>query len=84
MFSLLKVPNEKIRDKMISIAEDRVTSVEKELGAIGLKEVEEAMILAFERRFGVLKPSGLSKEEMGKAHALFKERYSTREWNSMR
>jgi len=84
MFSLLKVPDEKMRDKMITAAEERVTSVKKESGSAGFKEVRDALVMAFEKRFGVLKSSGLSKEEMRDTHKLFKERYSKREWNFMR
>jgi len=48
MFSLLKVPDEKIRDKMISAVEERVTSVSHELGKeVGYGEVKESIIQAF-------------------------------------
>lgn len=85
MFSLLKVPDEKIRDKLISTAGDRVTSVSRELNpTVGFNDVKEALIKAFEKRLGALRAGGLSKEETRNAHRLFKERYSTREWNFMR
>jgi len=83
MFSLLKVPDEKIRDKMITAAEERVTSVSKELGTTkGFKEVRLALISAFE--LGTTKAGQLSQPEMQKAKELLKQKYSTREWNFMR
>ena len=88
MFSILKVPNEKIRDKMISAAEERVTSVSKELGTtIGFEEVKNAIIEAFQSQdscMWVLKQGGLSKGELETAKELYRDKYSTKEWNFMR
>jgi lipoate-protein ligase A len=83
MFSLLKVPDEKIRDKMITAAEERVTSVSKELGTTkGFEEVRLALVSAF--MLGTTKEGKLSQPELDKAKELLKQKYSTREWNFMR
>jgi lipoate-protein ligase A len=83
MFSLLKVPDEKIRDKMISAVEERVTSVNRELGTTNSFEtVKQSLISAFE--LGTTKEGKLSEIEMKTARELSKEKYSSREWNFMR
>lgn len=86
MFSLLKVPDEKIRDKMISVVEERVTSVEKELGrSVTFDEVKEKIVEAFqESGMRVLREGALSKEEEEKAKELYENKYSTKKWNFMR
>ena len=87
MFSLLKVPDEKIRDKMISVVGERVTSVSKELsGAISFDEVKKALIEAFKQESYIreLTPGKLSEAELSKAEELSKSKYGTREWNFMR
>jgi len=86
MFSLLKVPDEKIRDKMISVVEERVTSVEKELGrSVTFDELKEKIIEDFqESGMRVLKEGTLSEEEKEKAKELYETKYSTKEWNFMR
>lgn len=87
MFSLLKVHDEKIRDKMITAAEERVTSVNRELGTtLQFKEAQNALISGFKETFPghQLEEGELSKEESAKANELFKEKYSTKKWNFMR
>lgn len=86
MFSLLKVPNEKIRDKMIAAVEERVTSVSKELGRdVGFKEVQAALIHAFKEDSHMrgLDQETLSLQELEKAQELV-GKYSSKEWNFMR
>jgi lipoate-protein ligase A len=49
MFSLLRVSSEKIRDKMIAAAEDRVTSINQELGSTNSYEkVRDKIIESFQ------------------------------------
>jgi lipoate-protein ligase A len=82
MFSLLKVPDEKIRDKMIATVKERVTSVsvQKE---ISMKETYSALLEGFtagkEFEFGAL-----SDGEIKRAEELAKGRYRTKEWNCWR
>lgn len=82
MFSLLKVPDAKIKDKMIATVKERVTS----LKANGVKSFEEA--------YEGLKEGFLSgkewnedtwlEEEMENAGILAQEKYGHTSWNAMR
>lgn len=77
MFSVLKIPSEKIRDKMISEAKQRVTSLEKSFG-----EVASSLKKGFSRNFHAdLFVDRLSDEEKIATEKLAKEKYSTRQWN---
>jgi len=82
MFSLLKVPDEKIRDKLIATVKERVTRV-LDFSDVRRKEVYEAMLKGFtkgkEWEFDML-----SANEIGNAERLSEERYRTREWNFKR
>lgn len=86
MFSILKVPNEKIRHKMILAVEERVTSLKKELGHdVDVKELETKMIKGFEKALNVKFSEGsLTKQELKFAEQLYKNKYSTKAWNFMR
>ncbi|HUS99167.1 MAG TPA: biotin/lipoate A/B protein ligase family protein [Candidatus Thermoplasmatota archaeon] len=86
MFSLLKVPNEKIKDKLIADVKQRVTSIRNILGKeIRFKEVAEAMKMGFEREFRIELIEGkLSKEEMALAKKFEKECFSIKDWNYRR
>lgn len=82
MFSLLRVPDEKIRDKMISDAKERVTSV-KNHGDFIKHETYVALMDGFTtgRDFQV---GPLTPAELARARALAEERYRKKEWNHMR
>jgi lipoate-protein ligase A len=86
MFSLLKVPNEKIKDKLIADVKQRVTSIQHCLGTVvSFKEVASAMKRGFEEEFHVELIEGrLSKEELALAKQFEKECFSTMEWNHRR
>ncbi|MFH1255887.1 MAG: biotin/lipoate A/B protein ligase family protein [Candidatus Diapherotrites archaeon] len=86
MFSLLKVPNEKLKGKMIEDVKQRVTSVEKEAGAdVGFEKVAAAMRKGFEENFAVeLVEGALTAEESALAEKIARERFSQREWNFKR
>jgi lipoyltransferase/lipoate-protein ligase len=86
MFSLLKVPNEKIKDKLIADVKQRVTSIKHLIGnEISFKEVAEAMKIGFEEEFRVELIEGkLSKEELALAKKFEKECFSTTHWNNRR
>ncbi len=79
MFSLLNVANEKISDKMIKNAKERVTSVSSYSDAT-ISELYAALLAGFTEgkdfSYGTL-----SKEESEKADMLEREVYSTYEWN---
>ena len=86
MFSLLKVPNEKIKDKLIADVKQRVTSVKQILGEdIRFNEAAEAMKIGFEEEFNVELVEGtLTKEEIGLTKKFERECFSTRDWNHRR
>ncbi len=82
MFSLLRVSDEKIRDKMVAAARDRVTSVSSLSGAS-----RDALYRALVRGFMEGKEfheGELSAEESERAESLAGSRYRSREWNEMR
>ncbi|MCD6461421.1 MAG: lipoate--protein ligase family protein [Thermoplasmata archaeon] len=85
MFSLLRVPSEKIRDKMITAVEERVTSIKRELGPVDIPDVEEALIDGFSTALGLEMEIGeLSREEKERAGELAVEKYGSDEWNFKR
>ena len=86
MFTLLRVPNEKIRDKMIAAVEERVTSVRHETGGIvSIQEVEEALIEGFANVLDMdVSSEDLSPGEMERAEELARNVYASREWNFRR
>ena len=86
MFSLLKVPNEKIKDKLISDVKQRVTSIKHVLGRnIDFKEIADAMKTGFEEEFNVkLIEGSLTFEEKELTRKFEKEFFATKEWNHRR
>jgi len=86
MFSLLKVPSEKMKDKLIKDVKQRVTSIQHVLGKqLSFEEVADAMKQGFEEEFRVeLEEGELSDEEMALTKKFEKECFSTREWNFKR
>jgi len=86
MFSLLKVPNEKIKDKLISDVKQRVTSIKHVSGNdVSFNEVADAMKNGFEEEFKIeLVDGSLSKEEINLTKKFEKECFSTSEWNFKR
>ena len=86
MFSLLKVPNEKIKDKLIADVKQRVTSIKHLLGKkVSFKEVAEVIKIGFEEEFHIELIDGkLSKEELALAKKFEKECFSAKNWNHRR
>jgi lipoate-protein ligase A len=85
MFSLLKVPDEKIRDKLIQAVEERVTSIERELGHVDRDGVIQAMIAGFGDALQIeLIPGELSASEKSMAAMIRMERYENKSWNFKR
>jgi lipoate-protein ligase A len=85
MFQVLRIAEEKLRDKMIASARERVTTIERELGrAVGFEEASEALRAGFEEALGIeLKEGALGDEERALAMEL-RGKYSSREWIYMR
>lgn len=83
MFSLLKVGQEKIADKMIAAVEERVSAIKLLKPEITLVQVYEALLKGFttskKHHMGEWAP-----QEIARAQDLVKNRYSTPEWNAQR
>jgi lipoate-protein ligase A len=86
MFSVLKVPNEKIKDKMINNIKERVTSIKHILGnEPSLDEIAYAMKNGFEEEFNIeLKQGNLTKEEIEITKKFEKECFGSYDWNHRR
>ncbi len=86
MFSLLQVPNEKIKDKMIADVKQRVTSLRHLLGSEPtFEETAEAMKRGFEEEFDIkLVEGSLLGEETSLAKQFENECFSTKDWNHRR
>ena len=86
MFSILKVPNEKIRDKLISDVKERVTSVKHVLGRdVSFSDAAEAMKTGFEKEFNVELVEGeLSEEELKLAKNFERDFFGSKDWNHRR
>lgn len=82
MFSVLRVSQEKISDKMIAAAEERVTCVKKSSNAT-YDQTYRTLLAAFtegkEWSFGAW-----ANEELDMARELAEAKYKTREWNFQR
>jgi lipoate-protein ligase A len=86
MFSVLKVPNEKIKDKLIHDVKQRVTSIKTILGkTIEFQAVATAMKQGFEEEFHIELVEGtLSTEETTLAKTFEKNCFLTKDWNHRR
>ena len=86
MFTILKVPQEKISDKMISDVKERVTSIQEILNRqVHINELRDALTLGFSEALEIELVLGkLSTEEQQRAEILAKEKYSTDAWNFSR
>lgn len=82
MFSVLKVGQEKISDKMIASVEERVTCLRK-FGEFKMEEVYQALVEGFTngKDFEV---GELSQDELQKAEELADQKYKSYEWNYRR
>jgi len=76
MFSVLKVPDEKMKDKMIQNVKERVIGL-----GIGFEEAADALKRGFAEQFGAeLVPSEPSEEELERTGELVEKKYRTEEW----
>jgi len=82
MFSLLIVPDEKIKDKLISSAKERVSSLELELGqAPSFEDIGNALITGLEAKLKIkLVKEEITKEEVSDAEKFAKEQFKSDEW----
>jgi len=81
MFTVLRVSEAKISDKLIKSVEDRVTNIRRYLGRdVSFDEARGALISGFENTLGIhLEPGELTSYEE-ELVATLHEKYSSREW----
>ena len=86
MFSVLLVPDEKIKDKLIADVRERVTSIKHVLGKeLSFEKVSNAMKIGFEKEFDIdLIKGSLTNEEIKLSKKFEKECFSSMEWNHRR
>ena len=81
MFSVLKVPSEKLRDKIIKDVKERVTS----LAGTTFDDMASSLKISFAEKFDAkLVADSLSIEEISRAKWLAERKYSSKEWNLRR
>lgn len=83
MFSLLKVGQEKIADKMIAAVEERVSSLKLIKPELTMEVVYDALLKGFTRgkNFTI---GDWTPQELARARELAQFRYNTKEWNEIR
>ncbi len=86
MFSVLKVPQEKISDKMISDVKERVTSVRDVLGhEVSFDTMHEALLTGFRNALDIeYIEEPLLQEELEDIDYLIRTKYHTDDWNFSR
>ena len=86
MFSILKVPSEKIKDKMIEDVKERVTSIKMALSKdVSFEDVCIAMAKGFEKSLEIELENGeLTENEVQLAKEIKRDRYSNPDWNHRR
>ena len=81
MFCVLKVPSEKVKDKIIKDVKERVTS----LSGITFEEMASSLKTSFATKFDAkLLADTMSRKEIKRAIWLAERKYSTKEWNFRR
>jgi lipoate-protein ligase A len=77
MFTILKVPSEKMKDKVIDDVKKRVVGIQRPFDEVA-KALESSFSETFDCR---LVPDNLRPEEYSKVDSLIKEKYSLDSWN---
>jgi lipoate-protein ligase A len=81
MFNVLKVPSEKLKDKIIKDVKERVTS----LSGITFDEMASSLKKSFATKFDAkVIPDTMSAKEINHARWLAERKYSTKDWNFRR
>jgi lipoate-protein ligase A len=83
MFTILRVPWATTCMQVVNIAKNRITSIQKETGRdIAVGEVEQALIQGFQRALNIKLVEGkLTTYECELAEKLYKQKYTTNDWN---
>ncbi|RKX39479.1 MAG: lipoate--protein ligase family protein [Thermotogae bacterium] len=85
MFTLLKVPQEKMRDKIIKSVKERVTSLHNLGKKVNFEELQKFMAEGFAKALNAhLYEENLSQKVLSYAKHLEVNKYATREWNFKR
>jgi len=85
MFSLLKVPSEKIRDKLIQSVKERVTSINTYLGReVSFEELRKAFEEGFEKTLDIRLAEGAIIDYESRIGLDLREKYVSKEWNFKR
>ena len=77
MFSVLKVPSEKMKDKIIADVKKRVTGIGRPFNEVAMA-LKSSFSDAFDCRFF---PDNLQPDEYSKIDSLIREKYSLDSWN---
>jgi lipoate-protein ligase A len=81
MSCVLKVPSEKLRDKLIKDVKERVTS----LSGTTFEDMASSLRISFAAKFDAkLVADTLSREELSRARWLAERKYTSKEWNLIR
>jgi lipoate-protein ligase A len=82
MTKILKVPDEKFRDKLTKSLRERVTTVKRELGFVPPRQdVKRSLVKHFQETLRVEFASGsLTKEEESLLRKLLREKYLSKKW----
>ena len=83
MFSLLIVPDEKIRDKLIKNIKERVTST-KEFNKTDIEELQKCIVKSFKKRFDIEFEKGQLYEEEISLVGELKKKFNSWDWNNKR
>ena len=82
MMEVLRIGREKLSDKGTTSAGKRVDPLRSQTG-LPRSEVIAHMVETFRRRHGGLVPDSLHPDELGRAQALARDRFSTPEWTAL-
>jgi lipoate-protein ligase A len=83
MFTFLRVPWANTLMEIINVAKHKITSLKKELGKdVSVREAYQALIDGFQKALNIQLASGeLTPYEHELAEKLYREKYTTDEWN---
>ncbi len=85
MFEILRVPEEKMKDKMIKNVKDRVTSLKHEGVDLEFEELSKILVAGFKDALGVsIYEDELPDEVYQYAHKLEADKYGSHSWNFRR
>ncbi|MFA6991973.1 MAG: biotin/lipoate A/B protein ligase family protein [Candidatus Gracilibacteria bacterium] len=87
MFDILKVPDEKMKGKLISDIKQRVTSVDLHSNSkFSFQDIVTTLISGFKQAFPEVEFSedSLTDEEKAETEKLASQKYSTKDWNYQR